>query len=94
METAYIGWLDGDRDDNYGARIRASGRQWRLVPVSIVQNSTTIRFRKNGIVLAEQSAADSPTCDLGYLAGGDVVTIGVDGYGTAQALYALQAYIA
>ena len=50
--------------------------------------------RKNGIVLAEQSAADSPTCDLGYLAGGDVVTIGVDGYGTAQALYALQAYIA
>ena len=94
VETAYIGWLDGDRDDNYGARIRASGRQWRLVPVSIVQNSTTIRFRKNGIVLAEQSAADSPTCDLGYLAGGDVVTIGVDGYGTAQALYALQAYIA
>lgn len=93
-ETAYIGWLDGDRGDNYGARIRSSGRQWRLVPVSIVQNNTTIRFRKNGIVLAEQSASGSPSYALGYLAGGDVITIGVDGNGTAQALYALQAYIA
>ena len=93
-ETAYIGWLDGDREDNYGARVRNSGRQWRLVPVSIQQNNTTIRFRKNGMVLSQQSGAGSPSYDLGYLAGGDVITIGVDGNGSAQALYALQAYIA
>lgn len=94
VESVYIGWLDGDQGDNYGARIRDSGRQWRLVPVSIVQNNTTIRFRKNGIVLSQQSGSGNPSYTLGYLAGGDVITIGVDGNGSAQALYALQAYIA
>lgn len=46
------------------------------------------------MVLSQQSGAGSPSYDLGYLAGGDVITIGVDGNGSAQALYALQAYIA
>ena len=75
------------------ARIKQSGRQWRIRPVSIHQNETTVAIVLNGNWLINTSGNNYPTWDFGYLAAGSTVRIDVSGYGEAQALYSLQAYI-